>query len=514
VANLFMVRAEGRQRDLAVRRAIGASRAQLLRLQMAEALVAALFAGALAVALAGASLPLIVSAAPAGVPRLDEVALSPRTLLFALLAAVVSGVGCGATAALRGSAPDLARLREGGRGSTGRRRLVRDGLVALQTAMALVLLIGAGLLMRSFVALKSVDPGYDTRDVFTFQFAPEQPALVDGPSWARFHLDFMDRLRRLPGVTSVGIVENVPLDEGTDNDRFRSDEMPEGPDVGPSLNVTHAAGDYFPTLSIAVLDGRVFETADHLTQHGNVVVSRSAANLLWPGQRAVGRRIQRRGSKDWHTVIGVVDDVVQHSYRDARQALVYYPMVGPTPKAWYLESPAYVVKTARAETIAPEVRDLVREVAPEAPMYRSYTMASLADRSMIQLSFALLTLGIVSALALFLGAVGLYGVLSCAVAERTREIGVRMALGATAAAVRRMVVAQGTRVVAVGVAIGLLAALAATRPLAAHLFGVTALDAPTLGAMAALMIVIGAVAAYVPARRASRVDPCQSLRSD
>ena len=514
VANLFMVRAEGRQRDFAVRRAIGASRAQLLRLQMAEALVAALMGGVLALALAWASLPLLLSAAPAGVPRIDEVVIGPRTLLFALLAAVLSGVACGGAAALRGSSPDLARLREGGRGSTGRRRLVRDGLVAVQTALALVLLIGAGLLMRSFVALKSVDPGFDTRDVFTFQFAPERPTFEDGPSWARFHLDFLDRLKRLPGVTSVGIVENVPLDEGTFEDRFRSDEMPEGPDVGPTLDVTYAAGDYFGTMSIDVLDGRPFETADHVSQLGNVVISRSAAQLLWPGQPAIGRRLQQRGQKDWHAVIGVVQDVNQYTYRDTPQALVYFPMVGPTPKAWRLTSPAYVVKTARAETIAPEVRALIREVAPEAPMYRSYTMAALAARSMVQLSFALLTLGIVSALALFLGAVGLYGVLSCAVAERTREIGVRMALGASAAAVRRMVVAQGTRVVAVGVGVGLIASFAATRSLASQLFGVAAVDGPTFAAMAVLMLLIGAVAAYVPARRASRVDPCQSLRSD
>src|SRR4029450_6939014 len=252
-----------------------------------------------------------------------------------------------------------------------------------------------GLLVRSFVALKSVDPGYDTRDVLTFQFAPEQPALVDGPSWARFHLDFMERLRKLPGVTSVGLVENVPLDEGTFDDRFRSDEMPEGPDVGPTLNVTYAAGDYFRTMSIAVLDGGGFETADHVSQLGNVMVSRSAANLLWPNQRAIGRRLQRRGSKDWHTVIGVVKDVVQYNYRDAPQALLYFPLVGPTPKAWALSSPASVTKPARAETIAPEVRALIREVAPEAPMYRSYTMAALAARSLIQLSFAALTLGII-----------------------------------------------------------------------------------------------------------------------
>jgi predicted lysophospholipase L1 biosynthesis ABC-type transport system permease subunit len=267
-------------------------------------------------------------------------------------------------------------------------------------------------------------------------------------------------------------------------------------------------------MGIKVLAGRPFTREDAVSSLGNVVISKSAADLLWPGADPIGRKLQRQGLTTWETVIGVVNDVMQHGYRDTPQALVYFPMVGPTPKAWALSSPAYVIKTARAETIAPEVRALVRELAPEAPMYRSYTMAALAARSMIQLSFALLTLGIVSALALFLGAVGLYGVLSCAVAERTREIGLRMALGATAAAVRRMVVAQGARVVAVGVVIGLLAALAATRPLAAHLFGVAPVDAPTFAAMAVLMLLIGAVAAYVPARRASRVDPCQSLRSD
>jgi predicted permease len=456
----------------------------------------------------------LLRAAPAGIPRLDEVALGARTLLFALLAAVLSGGLCGGAAALRGASPDLARLREGGRGSTGRRRFARDGLVALQTAMALVLLIGAGLLMRSFLKLRSVDPGYDTRDVYTFQFAPEQPALKDGPTWARFHLDFLERLRSLPGVTSAGIVENVPLDEGTFGDRFRNEDTPDGPDSGSPLNVTYAAGDYFRTMAIDLLDGRAFETADHVTAHGNVVVSKTAAGLLWPGQRAVGRRLQQRGQKDWHTVIGVVEDVMQYGFRDTPQALLYYPLVGPTPTAWALSSPAYVIKSARADVIAPEVRALIREVAPEAPMYRAFTMETLAARSMIQLSFTLLTLAIVSSLALFLGAIGLYGVLSCVVAERTREIGVRMALGASAAAVRRMVVAQGARVVVAGVAAGLLAAFAATRALGSLLFGVAAVDAPTFAAMASLMLAIGGLAAYVPARRASRVDPCESLRSD
>jgi predicted permease len=375
-------------------------------------------------------------------------------------------------------------------------------------------LIGAALLMRSFLALRAVDPGYDTRDILTFQFAPEQPALKDGPTWARFHLDFLDRLTTLPHVTSVGIVENLPLDEGTRGERFRSEDMPDGPDAGRPLGFTFAAGAYFRTMGIDVLDGRAFETADHVSALGNVVISRSAARQLWPGERAVGRRLQQRGSKDWHTVVGVVEDVMQYGFRDTPQALVYYPMVGPTPTAWALSSPAYVIKSPRAEVIAAEVRALIREMAPEAPMYRVYTMEELAERSMIQLSFTLLTLGIVTALALFLGALGLYGVLSFVVAQRSREIGVRMALGATAAAVRRMIVAQGARVVAFGIAGGLLAAIAATRALSGLLYGVAAVDAPTFVAMASLMLVIGGLAAYVPARRASRVDPCESLRSD
>ncbi|MGE0455286.1 MAG: ABC transporter permease [Vicinamibacteria bacterium] len=514
VANLFLVRGETRQRDLAVRRAIGASRAQLVRLQLAEALVVALLAGAAAVALARLSLPALLRAAPPGIPRLDEVSLGAPTLVFTLLAAILSGIACGAVPALRGASPDLTRLREGGRGSTGRRHWSRDGLVATQTAMALVLLIGAGLLTRSFVALRGVDPGYDTRDVFTFQFAPEQPALKDGPSWARFHLDFLDRLRALPGVTSVGLVENVPLDEGTRGQRFRSEDMPPDADGGRQLNVTWTAGDYFRAMGIELIDGRPLETADHVSALGNVVVSRSAAKTLWPGQSAIGRRLQSEGSSDWHTVVGVVEDVMQYGFRDTPQALVYLPLAGPTPASWRVTSPAYVLKTERAELIAPEVRALVRDAAPEAPMYRVYTMAGLAAASMVQLSFTLLTLGIVSALALFLGGLGLYGVLSCVVAERRREIGVRMALGASAAAVRRMVVAQGARVVALGVAAGLFAAFAATRALGGLLYGVAAVDAPTFGAMSALMLAIGGLASFVPAHRASRVDPCESLRSD
>jgi predicted permease len=514
VANLFMVRAEGRHRDLAVRRAIGATRTQLVRLQLSESVIVALVAGAAAVVLSVITLPIFLRAAPPGIPRLDEVHLNLATLAVTLLVVVLSAIACGIVPALRASAPDLRRLREGGRGSTGRRHWGRDALVVGQTALALVLLIGSGLLVRSFDALRRVDPGYDTKDIFTFQFAPDQPTLTDGPTWSRFHLDFMNRLRALPGVTTVGLVENIPLNEGTRTARFHN-EGTSDPEAGPLLNWTWAAGDYFKAMSISVLAGRSYTDDEEQHWSGNVVISRSAAKTLWPNQDAIGRRFQMEGlDSTWLTVSGVVEDVMQDTFRDTPQSLVYYPLVGPQADSWRIGSPAYVLKTARAELIAPEVRTLIREVAPEAPFYRVFTMAGLAKDSMVQLSFTTLTLGVVSALALILGAVGLYGVLSYIVAERTREIGVRMALGATAQQVRRMVVGQGSRVVGLGVVIGVAAALASTRALGSLLFGITAIDVRTFLAMSALMVAIGLLASYLPARKASSVDPMESLRSD
>jgi predicted permease len=516
VANLFMVRTEGRQRELAVRRAVGAARLQLIRLQMSESLVVAGLAGVLAMGLAAAGIGVFLRTAPQGIPRMDDIRIDVLLLVYTLGTSIVSALACGLIPAIRASSPNLARLREGGRGYTRRRHWGRNGLVIAQTALALVLLIGSGLLIRSFAKLSGVDPGYDTRDVFTFQIAPESASLQDGPSFATFIIDFMDRLRALPGVQMVGMVENVPLDESTGIAAFRNEKMGDDPRAAtPRINRTWAGGDYFKAMGIQVLAGEVFASRDIAATMGKVVVSRSAANLLWPGAEAVGRRLRPEGNNlPWMTVIGVVEDVMQSSFRTAPRPLVYFPLVGPTPRSWALPSPAYVIKTARAEVIAPEVNALVREVAPNAPMYRVYTMAGLARRAMVDLSFTMMMLGIVSTLALILSAVGLYGVLSYVVAERTREIGVRMALGAEAGQVRRMVVAQGARVVAVGVVIGIGAALASTRALGRLLFGVAPLDFTTFAGMSAAMILVALLASYMPARRASNVDPLESLRGE
>jgi len=420
------------------------------------------------------------------------------------------------TPALRSSSPDLTALREGGRGSTGKRTWGRDLLVAGQTALALVLLIGSALLVESFQRLKQVNPGYAIKDLYTFQFAPDQPGLQDGPSLGAMHNRVMDRLRALPGVTDVGIINNIPLDEGTGSVRVRTDEM--SGDAQPVLlNLNFTGGDYFRTMSIPLLQGRVFTREEAATPNSNAIVSRSAAAKLWPGQNALGRRIRPSfGNQDTltFTVVGIVGDVKQNDWRESDQAIVYMPLTGPTPSAWGMGSPAYVVKSGRTESLKREVRAVVHEFAPEAPVYREFTMEFLARRSMIQLSFTMLTLGVVSALALILGAVGLYGVLSYVVAQRTREIGVRMALGATAAAVRRQIVSQGTKVVLVGVLVGVAAAFASTRLLGTLLYDVKAVDPIVFAVMSVTMIAMGALASYMPARRASNVDPIEALRSD
>jgi predicted permease len=512
VANLFAVRAEGRGRDLAVRRAIGAGRAQLIRAQLAESLVIAAFAGALAVPLAAVTLPSFLAASPEAVPRIGSVGISSATIGFTLLASVVAAILCGIVPAVKASMPDLNRLRDGARGSTQRRHWGRDSLVVGQTALALVLLVGSALLLRSFYELRSVDPGYDAENVFTFQFAPDEAHLVDGPSWAAFHMDFMDQLRALPGVESVGIVENVPLDEGLRGIGLLPEGATDEADDGPRANMTFAGGDYFEAMAISVLRGRAF-TPEDIAVPGSIVISESVAEMLWPGQDPLGRTLTTSMVDVPHTIVGVVEDIVQYDFRDDATPLVYYPLVGPGERDWALSSPGYVVKTERAETIAPEIRELVRKVAPTAPMYRTYTMESLVDRSMVQLSFTMLTLAIASGLALLLAAIGLYGVLSYVVAQRTQEIGVRMALGAQATRVRRMVVGQGARVVGLGVVLGLGVTLVATRALGSLLFGVAANDPVTISVVAATMVAVGALASYLPARRASQVDPIESMRA-
>jgi predicted permease len=521
VANLLIARGEGRRRDIAVWRALGAARGRLIGAQMAEALLVAGVGATGGVLLAWIGVPVLVRAAPEGVPRLGEVGIDGTALLFTAGIAILAAVLSGLLPAIRSSNPALIEaLRNSERVGSGPNHLTRNALVVVQTAAALVLLVGSGLLVQSFRALSRVDPGFDTEDIFTFQMAPdsEEHGLIDAPSLARFHYMFMDRLAALPGVESVGLVNTLPLDEGAGATRFTTDRTEQTAAVEPLLRMTFAGGDYFQTMGIQLLSGRYFERNAEVRSDPGVIVSRAAADVLWPGEDPLGKRLRPAEAPEivgLMTVVGVVEDVMLSDFRQQDpDPLVYLPMVGPAPRAWGVGTPAYVVKSTRAEVIAPEIRDLVREVAPSAPMYRVFTMAGLAARSTAQLTFTMLTLAVAAGLALILGAVGLYGVLSYVVTQRTREIGIRMALGAQAREVRRMVVAQGSRVALIGVIIGVIAALFLTRVLESLLFGVAAIDPRTFVAMSALMIGVALLASYIPARRASAVNPMVALRGE
>jgi predicted permease len=371
-----------------------------------------------------------------------------------------------------------------------------------------VLLVGSALLMRSFWQLSHVDTGYDTKDIFTFQIAAGGPDPNSRASISRFQYDFMDKLAALPGVQSVGFITTLPLDEGAGSLNVTTPKLLASGAEAPLVRNAGAGGAYFQTMGIQLKKGRLFQRMEEELGTPNVIISESAANTLFPGEDPLGQTVRpATGSEQWYTVIGVVEDVkIDDIRRPTAEPTVYLPGVSP--------SPAYVMKTTRAEEIAPEVREIIRQMAPQSPMYRVFTMKGLADKAMASLSFTMLMVSIAAGLALVLGAVGLYGVLSYRVSRRAKEIGVRMALGAEAHTVRRMFVWHGTRVALIGVVAGALAAAAMTKYVQTLLFGVERLDTVAFAGMAAVMVVVALVASYIPARRASRVDPLVALRSE
>jgi len=517
VANLFLVRAESRRRDLAVRWALGAGRAGLVRAQMTEALLLAATGGAAGALIARGGVPLLIRAAPdavaggfgsAPIPGLSTAGVDLTMLLFTAGISVLAALAFGLLPAIRFTgAGMLGSLRQAGRGVVGRNALTRDVLVAVQTAAALVLLVGSALLARSFWQLSNVDSGFDTDDIFTFQVAVRRDDLTDRASMSRFQYEFMGRLEALPGVESVGFINTLPLDEGAGSMTLTTEQIEASGAEPPVLRYASAGGAYFQTMGIELLQGRFFERVEEQQGIPNVIIGQAAAELLFPGENPLDKRLRPADLPDeWVTVIGVVEDVRVDDFRQPPQPMVYLPGVSP--------SPAYVMKTARADQIAPEVRAVVNEVIPESPMYRVFTMSTLAANTMASLSFTMLMLGLAAALATILGAVGVYGVLSYVVTQRKREIAVRMALGAEPRDLRRMVVLQGGRVALIGVALGVLVAVGATRFLAALLFGVQALDASTFLVMSSGMLAVALLATYVPARRASTVDPMESLGAE
>ena len=517
VASLFTVRAENRRLDLVVRRALGAGRGDLVRSQVTEAFLLAAAGGAIGALLAWIAVPLLVRAAPDAVaggfggspiPGLATARLDPVALLFTAGLTVLAACAFGLWPAFRISGSRLGGLQQAGRGVVGTRTLARDALVVLQTASALVLLVGAALLMRSFWLLSNVDAGYETKDIFTFQIAASRPDITDRATMSRFQYTFMDRLKGLPGVESVGYITTLPLDEGAASQNITTPAIVASGAEAPLIRFAGAGGAYFQTMGIELRRGRFFERLEEERGMPNVILSQAAANILFPGDDPLGKQVRPvANANQWYTVIGIVEDVlVEDLRRRTPDPMVYLPAVSG--------SPAYVMRSSRADLLEPDVRAIIRELVPTSPMYRIFTMKRLAANAMSNLSFTMAMVSVAAVLALVLGAVGLYGVLSYGVSQRTREIGVRMALGATANAVRWMVVRQGGQVVVLGIVGGAVAAAALTRYIQTLLFGVGRFDPVAFAGMAAVMLAVALLASYIPARRASRVDPVVALRAE
>jgi putative ABC transport system permease protein len=522
VANLSLVRAEARQREIAVRIALGSSRPSLVRRLLAEAAVLAVIGTALGVALSAVAVPMLLRLAPETIPRLDEVSLNGTVLMFAAGVAVLSAVLFGLAPAIRYSRPDvIAALRHGGRGATDHpsRYRGRNLLVVAQTAMALVLLIGSGLLARSFMRLMSTDQGFVTGNVLTFRVAVPQTTYPKAPEVARFTQQLVDRLAALPGVEAAGATTELPVVAGTSGTAFEIAGRPVAAgQLPPIIHMLTVTPGYFRTLKIALMRGADFDTSDLRDDVRTVLINKAAADQYWPGQDAIGRRLRGAGRDatgqplPWYLVKGVVASVRHEGLRETPRPLVYFPVnagrIDP-PRAF-----SYVLRGPNVHAQADAVRQAVWSINPDLPVASVQTMDDAIQRSMTQFSFTMLTLGIAAAIALVLGAIGLYGVLSYAVSLRTREIGVRIALGAAPARVKWGVIGNAARITAIGLVIGALGAAGLTRFLQGLLYETRPLEVSTFLGMSGLLFLVGLLAAYLPARKAASVSPMEAMRTE
>ncbi len=528
VANLFIVRAEGRQREIAVRTAMGAGRGKVTGQLLLESVLLGAAGGALGLAFAFLGLRGLVALGPESLPRLPEIGIDPIVLAFTLGISVIAGVLFGLVPALQYGRPNLtASLKEGGRGgSAGRERHVaRNTLVVAQMAMALVLLAGSGLMIRSFQALQAVEPGFsEPESVLSFRVSIPSAEIEDPVQVALAHRRILDEVRAIPGVRAAAYSSSVTMDGWDSNDPIAVEEFPlEADQLPPVRRLKYVGGDYPATMGNTVLAGRAITWADVDDRTNVAVVTANFVSDYWdsPAQ-AIGKRIamslgNSTGGDVWHEIVGVVANEYDDGTSQQPVATVYWPQVR---ESWYdaeiytPQSMAYAVRVAGsdARAILPRVREAVWAVNPNLPLARVATLDEFVSESTARTSFTLIMLAIAAGVALFLGAVGIYGVISYVVAQRTREIGVRMALGAERADVRRMVLKQGATLAMAGVVIGLAAAAGVTRLMASLLFGVEPIDVPTFAAVAVALSAIALLASWLPARRASTVDPVVALR--
>jgi predicted permease len=522
VANLMLIRADGRRREIAVRSALGAPRSWLVRTQLVEAGVLAVIGGILGVVLAAVAVPALIRLAPSTIPRLNEVAIDPLVLAVAAAATTLSALVFGLAPAFRYTrAASVAATRQGARGSTADRshHRARKLLVVLQTALTLVLLVGSGLLARSFSRMLSTDLGFHAEGVTTFRLTLPESSYKDGAAMAAFDRQLVERLSRIPGVESVGSTSHLPITASASGTAFVIDGQPVQPgQLPPMIHYVFVKPGYFETMKTPLIEGRYFDRRDEEPGRRDVIVNKVVADRFWPKESAIGKRFRPSGadpSTPWFVIAGVVAPVLHNGVREEPPALIYYPATAPQDgDGSTTRSMAYVLRGRPPGPDAAAIRDAVWGLDRNLPIAVLQTMPEIVKRSYVEFTFTMLTLGIAALTGLILGAVGLYGVLSYAVTLRVREIGVRLALGASPGRVMRSIVGQGILVAGIGLAIGLAGAYGLTRLLGSLLFKTGALDLATFVAMSAALLAVALLASYLPARRAAGVSPLESLRAE
>jgi predicted permease len=507
LANLLLVRGSARGRELAVRAALGADRARVIRQLLTESMALALVGGAVGIALAYFCLDTLLALGAGAIPEPNQIGLDARVIFFALLASLVTGIAFGLVPSLSASRRSvLDGLNDGGRGATGgRSHAGRSLLVSAQTALAVVLLIGAGLLIRSFWNMTHVDAGFTGENVLTASITTPSE-ILDGESRNQYRQEILRRVQNIPGVLAVGGSKTIPLHGGGEAYAFSIPGRVEP--VTPESGVLIVTPGYFEALGIPVLQGRGFTTADEDAGATVLVVNEAMARRYLPGKNPVGETLQL-GDENFR-IVGLVGDVRNEGIVRGVQPAIYAPAALLPRSSLKL----FIRTSFDPLQVAADVRQTIWQVNPNQPISDIATMRQVMSETVSRPRFFTVLLGLFAGLAVVLAALGVYGVIAYSVSRRVYEIGIRMALGARAANVSRMIIVQGIVPALAGLALGLVAALALTRVLSSLLFEVGSADPVTFAAVAALLLVVGLLASWLPARRAASVNPMSALRSE
>ena len=517
VANLFLARAAGRQMEMAVRAALGAGRGRLIRQLLTECIVLSLCGGLLGLLLAYQGVAFLANINAANIPRVDEITISSEVLLFTLLVALLTGVIFGVVPAFQSSRVDLTEmLKEGkkGSGQSVRNRRVLGALVVTEIALALVLLTGAGLMMRSFRSVREIDPGFDLENVLTLSMPLPPATYRDQQQQLRFYELALARLKALPGVESAAGTFRVPIyGFATAIFTVQGQPMPFGQE--PNADYRTVSSDYFRAMGIRLRSGREFTERDTADASDAVIVNQELARRSWPGENPIGKRLQIATERTrWREVVGVVADAKLSGLEAPTDPAIYVPFAQNSwPNALRISS--IVVRTkGDPHNVIAAVRNELRAVDPGLPIAQLRTMEEIVAESLSQRRFNTALLTVFAVVAGILAAVGIYGVMSYTVTQRTHEIGIRMALGAQRSEIVRIVTQDGGKLALLGIAIGAGAALISTRLMSSLLFGVSASDPVTFVVIALMLAIVTLLASYIPARRAAGTDPITALRGD